>query len=329
MLYKEISAIEFVEHKDALQVLTDYNKIVFGKSAVDEQLRQDPSTTPEILECCKDLRVLGKREFRNILRWRDSMRKALGLEEEKEEKPTSKAAQEELVEEEDEETKLLGEVDLLRKKAAARDKRSRRKEREKKAKYQRRIDLKMENPDDVLALPEELGLFSLRNIQTASRLSAVADGTQQADAYAAAASESESESGSEEESDGEESEVEEERRRRRVEAELDLLYESYCERTGIKAKRANQGLKARRAADQELLAHAGQGAAFIPEPSFVPDLTRAVGDDDCDDDAGGEERHPLLDDLGTAAEERTAEAEAERAAARLWFDQVWRRACDG
>jgi AdoMet-dependent rRNA methyltransferase SPB1 len=252
------------------------------------------------------------------------MRKVRGLEDDKEEKPESKAAKDEEEEEEDEETKLLGEVDLLRKKAAARDKRSRRKEREKKAKYQRRIDLKMENPDDVLAVPEELGLFSLRQIQTAAGLSAVSDGTEQADAYAAAASESDEETEEEEESDEEESEAEEERRRRRVEKELDQLYESYCERTGVKTKQAKQGLKARRAADQELLSQAGQGAAFIPEPSFVPDLTRGVDDDDDDEGEGeaGAGRHPLLDDLGADQQQRTAEAEAEQAAARLWFDQV-------
>ena len=305
LLYKEMSATDFVEHKDALQVLTDYNKIVFGAGQHDEQLRSDASTTGEILECCKDLRVLGKREFRNLLRWRDSMRKALGLAEERAEKPggAAAAAGEEAAEEEDEEARVLSEVELLRRQAAARDKRGRRKEREKKAKYQRRIDLKMEDPNDVLALPEEQGLFSLRQVDSAARLAAVSDGTPHADAYAEAASDTETESEAAD-TDGEESEAEEERRRRRVEAELDELYASYCERTGLKAKRAGQGRKARRAADDQLLAQARPGAAFMAEPSFVPDLTRGV----CDDDEGGEEEeeeagrapHPLLDDLGAA-----------------------------
>jgi hypothetical protein len=31
-------------------------------------------TNEEILICCGDLRVLGKREFRQLLRWRDAMK---------------------------------------------------------------------------------------------------------------------------------------------------------------------------------------------------------------------------------------------------------------
>ncbi|EKX36887.1 hypothetical protein GUITHDRAFT_58549, partial [Guillardia theta CCMP2712] len=75
MLYKEISAEEFVLHEDALQVLTDYNKIVFREGhEVDEQLLEHEKTNEEVKECCKDLRVLGKGDFRKLLRWRDSMK---------------------------------------------------------------------------------------------------------------------------------------------------------------------------------------------------------------------------------------------------------------
>ncbi len=40
MLYKEISAAEFVRAEDAVDVLSSYNKIVFGKESEADQVHQ-------------------------------------------------------------------------------------------------------------------------------------------------------------------------------------------------------------------------------------------------------------------------------------------------
>ena len=40
MLYKEISAAEFVRAEDAVDVLSSYNKIVFGKESEADQVNQ-------------------------------------------------------------------------------------------------------------------------------------------------------------------------------------------------------------------------------------------------------------------------------------------------
>jgi hypothetical protein len=40
VLYKEISAAEFVRAEDAVDVLSSYNKIVFGKESEADQVNQ-------------------------------------------------------------------------------------------------------------------------------------------------------------------------------------------------------------------------------------------------------------------------------------------------
>jgi AdoMet-dependent rRNA methyltransferase SPB1 len=54
------------------------------------KLKVKELTTKEIIACCEDLKVLGKKDFRNLLKWRLSIRGELGLstKPEEEEKPT-------------------------------------------------------------------------------------------------------------------------------------------------------------------------------------------------------------------------------------------------
>ena len=43
----------------------------------DERLADHKETTTEMKECLKDIKVLGKREIRNIIKWRTKMNKYL------------------------------------------------------------------------------------------------------------------------------------------------------------------------------------------------------------------------------------------------------------
>jgi AdoMet-dependent rRNA methyltransferase SPB1 len=62
----------FVAHAEPVRVLTDYNELKF-EGPECEKYRSRQYTTPEMLECFKDLRVLGKADFKKILKWRQRM----------------------------------------------------------------------------------------------------------------------------------------------------------------------------------------------------------------------------------------------------------------
>ena len=325
VLFKEISATDFMRHDDALQALTDYNKITMhgneeGEMEGEDVIMQHPKTTPEVLECIKDLRVLGKADFRLILRWRDAIREALGIENEKapgvEERPKD---DEEL--ELDEEERTARDLERMDKSAKGRDKRKKRKEREKKAKYQRRIDLKMVDPDDVLETPEELGLFSMKKVKTKGDLEMLEDGTKQADEYDSEAYDSDMMVEEESSEESEDELREKDYRREFMEKEFDEMYASYLERTGQAKKKERKGKKEKKAADpDELMLMRGPGT--IIEGSYVPNMTSDPlidSEDDADDDV---EDHPLLDTLEERSKpDAEGDAEADRKNAMLWFDQ--------
>ena len=102
-------------------------------------------TTPEIRECCADLKVLGRKEFKMLLKWRLKAREAFGLPTKATKKPEVSEEVAE-VEDMDEELKIQEELQALRDKDSAKRKRERRRENEKKQKEIVRMQLHMVAP---------------------------------------------------------------------------------------------------------------------------------------------------------------------------------------
>ena len=65
--------------EELVRVLTDYSEVVFA-SGLCRQARALGCTSDEIVECLKDIRVLGKKDLKLLLQWREQCRQHLGLE---------------------------------------------------------------------------------------------------------------------------------------------------------------------------------------------------------------------------------------------------------
>ncbi|KAI9322581.1 Spb1 C-terminal domain-containing protein, partial [Dichotomocladium elegans] len=172
-LHKKRDAMEFITSSDPIAFLGAVNQIVFDSDGSKELLKKE-STTDEIKENCNDLKVLGKREFKMLLKWRSSIRE--------EYKMDKKEVEEVVVEEEDpldEDEKLQAELENLSKEEAARRKREKRKANEKKMKNIFRMQMNMLTPTDIGIEAQAVNsdaLFNIRKIDKDSALSALESG---------------------------------------------------------------------------------------------------------------------------------------------------------
>ncbi|KAK2511597.1 Ftsj3 [Columba guinea] len=125
-LYHRFTLMDFLKAPNPVDFLSKAN-----------ELENHSSTTEELRQCCKDIRVLGRKELRALLNWRTKLRRFLAKklkeqakeldinlssgeeeegkeEEEKEKKSSPRAAVDEEVKEEEEEVELaLAEMKLL------------------------------------------------------------------------------------------------------------------------------------------------------------------------------------------------------------------------
>lgn len=69
LIYKDCSAHEFVQSKDPIMVLSTMSAITF-KDAKSQRYEKNEVTTEEIKACFQDLKVLNKKDFKSLLKWR-------------------------------------------------------------------------------------------------------------------------------------------------------------------------------------------------------------------------------------------------------------------
>uniref|UniRef100_A0A183ENE1 FtsJ domain-containing protein n=1 Tax=Gongylonema pulchrum TaxID=637853 RepID=A0A183ENE1_9BILA len=77
LLYKTISATDFIRSSNYFDLLASANKIVLD----DEKLANSELTTDEVKFCLEDIKVCGVRELRQILQWRRNILKEISEEE--------------------------------------------------------------------------------------------------------------------------------------------------------------------------------------------------------------------------------------------------------
>jgi AdoMet-dependent rRNA methyltransferase SPB1 len=275
--HKEISVSEFIHTTDPIAILGTVNKLSFEQSANGDlalaTLERLPETTEEIKLCCADLKVLGRKDFRNLLRWRLKVRDKFGMSakaKKKEEKEQEAQAGEEVAEIEsmDEEMKIQEEMQRLKDQENSRKKKERRKENERKQKEVVRMQMHMTAPHDIgLEQAGPNGDDAMFNLKTADKVVAsdkVADVHVENAYEESESSEDESESEEDSDEDGD-----------RLDRELDTMYEAYQQRReeNDAKQRAKRARKERATDEWEGLSgdDLGEGGATTDVDSDVDD----------------------------------------------------------
>lgn len=289
--FKEIPVTEFINTTDPIAILGEYNKLSFdqppGGDLAMSTVNRLEETTDEIRTCCEDLKLLGKKEFRNLLRWRLKLREKFGLVVKKgPAKPKKDNEGEEVAEVApmDEELQIQEDLQRLREKESSKAKKERRKENEKKRKEILRMQMHMTTPMDIGM--EQDSMFTLRRAGSDSR-DAVA---RSRDPVPESESEEESETDTDEESDDE---------GEYLENELDSMYEQYQDRKEGK--------------DSKLRAKKARKAYEAEEWEGFSDSDKEGSDENSDEDGAGSEA-PITAD-------KASKSSALSNKASMFFDQ--------
>ena len=254
--FKEIPASEFIQSTDPIAILGGYNKLMFEQPRNGDvalaALDKLPETTLEIRHCCEDLKVLGRRDFKLLLKWRLRVRAIFGF-------ATKASAVEEGAEEVaevesmDEELKIQDELQTMKDTERAKRKREKRRENERKQREIVRMQLNMVAPMDIGM--EESGpigegsMFSLKTIDKTNAMGKLARGRMAVSSTGSSKSDQQKKAdsglGSSADSDAESDSVED-----HLERELDNMYDDYKERKS-EADAKYRAKKAREEHDDE------------------------------------------------------------------------------
>ncbi|KAF6836310.1 et-dependent rrna methyltransferase spb1 [Colletotrichum plurivorum] len=306
--FKTVPASEFIHTVDPIAILGTANQLSFDQPNNGDvalaALDKLPETTDEIRRCCADLKVLGRKEFKMLLKWRLKVREIFGFptkKSEKEKKSLQEQVGEEVAEVEsmDEELRVQEELEALKNKDDTKRKKERRKENERKQKEIVRMQLNMVAPMDIgMEQSGPLGpdaMFALKTVDKAGGVNKIARGRM------ALLKENEKKKeqdngisyGSEDESDDEAED--------RLERELDGMYDQYKERKSA----ADAKWRAKRAREEhEDGEWEGVSASehSDSDENLEMDSDSDEGSDD-EEDSDGEGGKPLVTDLDTTAEE--------------------------
>eukprot|EP00397_Hematodinium_sp_SG-2012_P011538 GEMP01011678.1.p1 GENE.GEMP01011678.1~~GEMP01011678.1.p1 ORF type:complete len:876 (+),score=279.42 GEMP01011678.1:52-2679(+) len=147
--YRTITAIEFIKASNPVDSVVSHNKIIFDEASAE--ISKNPLTDSEILECCKDLKVLGKNDLGKLIKWRARLRREHEKDQKKEKKDKKKDSRDEKKDGKDaengdkssEEDEDMGKLQDMVAKVAQEERRESKKARELKKKQERRKKMSM------------------------------------------------------------------------------------------------------------------------------------------------------------------------------------------
>jgi len=229
-LYKTVGANEYIRATDPIAVLGTYNRITFDTDE-DKALLKHAATSEDVKANCEDLKVLGRRDFSVLIKWRKAVRMSLDLDRAKKDNEDAQATVE--MEPLNEEEAIDEELSRLNEEAQKRARKERRKRNEARAKALQKLQLNMTPATDIgqdwrdEALHGE-DMFSLDAIE-GRHAPRHARATELLDANDALDDDDMGDEthGAEEDEDEGEDEDDKEARLRELESNVDAMYEQY------------------------------------------------------------------------------------------------------
>ncbi|KAM0725648.1 pre-rRNA 2'-O-ribose RNA methyltransferase FTSJ3 [Formica fusca] len=177
-LYHKLSAKEFIACENAIEALQNASEIVID----DEIINNHEKTTKEVRECCKDIKVLGRKDLKMLLNWWKSLKGTQSETEKKEdvvENETTAASEAISLEEQEdlEDGVIEKQIAELRDEEAKELKSKKKKASKERNKLNKRLNLKMIHKNDEGPKLEGDDMFKLSQIQTYEQLEQVTDQT--------------------------------------------------------------------------------------------------------------------------------------------------------
>lgn len=175
-LRNDLAATEFLKAENALAALQGIGSIRID----DQRIANHKKTTPEILECCKDLKVLGRKDIKGLVQWWKDVRElfveketplVVGNAADEKPKPLTQAEIEDM-----EDAELQTQIETIVEEEKKDLKRKRKKTLKTKAKLHEKMNLNMVIKGDDGPVEEmEHEIFDLKNIRTSAELDELLD----------------------------------------------------------------------------------------------------------------------------------------------------------
>ncbi|KAL3538981.1 hypothetical protein ACH5RR_002347 [Cinchona calisaya] len=273
-LRKVLSAADFIWSENPLDILGSVTTITFEDPA-SLPIKDHSFTTEEVKALCDDLRVLGKQDFKHLLKWRMHIRKALSPSQ----KVTSISKETGDEKEEDEDQKILNEMEELTYAMERKKKRAKKLLAKRRTKEKARKALGMQADATIDGYTDQ-ELFSLSFIKGKKELVAVDNN--EYDDEAGEVGTSDHEGSHDEAQDGTSSDVDSDEERRRYDEQVEhLLDEAYEQFVVKKEGKTKQRKRARQNKDDKLFEGGSDDEAIH-------------SDQDSDNDQGDGEVNPLV-----------------------------------
>lgn len=167
LLYHTMPLLEFIKNEDPINTLGSINKLEQPEKDDHEWkvLKKLKGCSSEFLECIKDLKVLGKKDFKLILKFRKQARDLLGLDDKEEEDKSNMVEVEPLTEDQQIDKELQQLTDKQKQKA----KRTKKNANEMKQKEIVRNQMNMLTDMNIGIDAAQIGSESLFNLKTAEK----------------------------------------------------------------------------------------------------------------------------------------------------------------